>query len=308
MARRRKGRDISGWLVLDKPCGISSNHALGKVRHAFDAKKAGHAGTLDPMASGILPIAFGEATKTIPYMMDASKGYDFTISFGQSTDTLDAEGEVTASSDARPAKDRIAACLAQFVGQIEQMPPAFSALHVDGKRAYELARAGEKVALKCRIVTVFDLHLVAMPDADHAQFSVTCGKGTYVRALARDICAALGVEGHVNVLRRTRVGPFTENNSLPLDEVAKKVHIAPAAGPLLPLTTALDDIPACAVNESEARDLRQGRAIALGRQGDLPTAGDNPVLALMADQAVALCHVRDGQLRPFRVFNETQQE
>lgn len=308
MGRRKKGKDISGWLVLDKPSGISSNHALGKVRHVMQAKKAGHAGTLDPMASGVLPIAFGEATKTIPYMMDASKGYEFIIAFGSSTDTLDAEGMVIARSDARPSTSEILGVLPQFIGKIEQVPPAFSALHVDGKRAYELARAGERVELPARQVDIHDLSLVSMPDEDHASFSVSCAKGTYVRSLARDICAAMGVEGHVSVLRRTRVGCFDENNSLPLDEVLKKVHIAPAAALLLPLMTALDDIPECAIAQAEANDLRQGRAIALPAMIEPPASDEDPVVAICTGKAVALCHVRDGFLRPFRVFNETQQE
>lgn len=305
MGRRKKGKDITGWLVLDKPSGISSNHALSKVRHALQARKAGHAGTLDPMASGVLPIAFGEATKTIPFMMDASKGYEFTIAFGESTDTLDAEGEVIARHDARPSQDEITNVLPQFTGKIEQVPPAFSALHVDGKRAYELARAGEQVELAARRVEIHDLSLVSMPDDDHASFSVSCGKGTYVRSLARDICAALDVEGHVSVLRRTRVGCFDENNSLPLDEVLKKVHIAPAAALLLPLMTALDDIPECAIAQAEANDLRHGRAIALPEMIMPPASDEDPVVAVMSGEAVALCHVRDGKLSPFRVFNET---
>ncbi|PHR62319.1 MAG: tRNA pseudouridine(55) synthase TruB [Robiginitomaculum sp.] len=301
MSRRKKGRDISGWLVLDKQQGLSSNHALGKARYLLDAKKAGHAGTLDPMATGVLPLAFGEATKTIPFMMDATKGYQFTILFGSSTDSLDAEGKVLAESDARPTADAIRATLPDFIGKIEQVPPIFSAIHVDGQRAYKLAREGKEVELAARTVEVFELTMTGEEQGVSASFELVCGKGTYVRSLARDICARLGVEGHVNVLRRTRVGPFDESCAITLDDLQEMVHKAPAFEPNLPVETALADIPALAVTENEAKDLRQGRAILA--PATLNENDETVIVAKFAGTLVALTKIRDGQLCPFRVFN-----
>jgi len=216
MARKRRGNPVHGWVVLDKPLGLSSTQAVGKVRRLFQAQKAGHGGTLDPLATGILPIALGEATKTMPYMVDGVKGYQFTLTFGENTDTWDAEGAVTARSDVRPSKNEILGALPQFIGDIEQVPPRYSAIKVDGKRSYDLARSGEVVELKSRQVTVDSFELIEM-DADSATFDVACGKGTYIRSLARDLAAALGTCGHVTMLRRTRVGPFTLEQSFSLD-------------------------------------------------------------------------------------------
>src|SRR5262249_44748996 len=207
---RARGQRGGGWVVRDKPLGMGSTQAVGKVRWLFQAEKAGHGGTLDPLATGVLPIALGEATKTVPFVMDGRKEYRFTLRFGEARSTEDAEGAVTANSDVRPSDEAIRAALPRFLGTIEQMPPAFSALKIDGKRAYDLARAGETVELKPRQVTIERLEFLARPDVDHADFVVACGKGTYIRSLGRDLALALGTVGHLSALRRTVAGPFTE--------------------------------------------------------------------------------------------------
>jgi len=303
MSRRKKGRDLHGWLVLDKDIDISSNHALGKARWLLQAKKAGHAGTLDPLASGVLPLAFGEATKTIPYIMDATKAYSFTIAFGSSTDTLDSEGEVTARSDARPTREALEAVIPPFIGNIEQVPPIFSAIHVDGERAYKLAREGKKVELSARTVEILDLKIVADEPGGSVCFDLTCGKGTYVRSLARDICASLGVEGHVSVLRRTRVGMFHIDAAITLDELELMVHKAPALELKLPVATALADIPAWAVTETQALNIKQGRAIPAPAELITTHPEETVIVANLAGVLLALTKLRDGKLFPFRVFN-----
>ncbi|VAV91694.1 tRNA pseudouridine(55) synthase [hydrothermal vent metagenome] len=303
MSRRKKGRDVSGWMVLDKGLGISSNHALGKARWLMNAKKVGHAGTLDPLATGVLPLAFGEATKTIPFIMDASKEYEFTILFGSSTDTLDAEGKETASSDARPDREAMLAVLPKFLGKIEQIPPIFSAIHVNGERAYKLAREGKAVELSARTVEVLDLQLLADTPGHSADFALTCGKGTYVRSLARDICAALAVEGHVSALRRTRVGPFCQTAAITLDELEVMVHKAPAYEPDLPVETALADIPALALTKDQAQNVSQGRAIQAPAELIATSCNDAMIVAKTAGTLLALMQLRDGDLYPFRVFN-----
>ena len=218
--KRRKGNPVHGWVVLDKPYGVGSTPMVGKVRWLFSAAKAGHAGTLNPLATGILPIALGEATKTVPFMMDAAKSYTFQITWGETRSTQDAEGEVTATSDIRPTSDEITATLPQFIGDIEQIPPKFSAIKIDGERAYDLARAGGVVEIKSRPVRVDKFALIAATE-DTATFDVDCGKGTYIRSLARDLAAVLGTCGYVSVLRRTRVGPFTLEESITLDELTQ---------------------------------------------------------------------------------------
>ena len=214
MARRKRGKAVHGWLVLDKPAGMTSTQAVGAVRRAFDARKAGHAGTLDPLATGVLPIALGEATKTVPYAVEGEKGYQFTVRWGAETDTDDAEGRLVATSETRPDRGAIEPLLARFVGEILQTPPAFSAIKIDGERAYDLARAGETVELEPRLVRIDEFTLLHTPDRDTAVFEARCGKGTYVRALARDMGRALGCLGHVVALRRTRVGPFAEADAV----------------------------------------------------------------------------------------------
>ncbi|HLK25529.1 MAG TPA: tRNA pseudouridine(55) synthase TruB [Caulobacteraceae bacterium] len=314
MGRRRKGLPVSGWVILDKPQGLGSTQAVGRVRRAFEAQKAGHAGTLDPLATGVLPIALGEATKTVPYLVGSDKAYRFTIAWGASTDTCDAEGRITDVSEARPADAAVAAALGAFVGEISQVPPAFSAVKVAGERAYELARAGAAVELEPRPVVIHAARVVAAADRDHVEIDLVCGKGTYVRSLARDLAAALGVCGHVSRLRRTRVGPFTEADAVALEHLEDLCHRGRGLDALAPVETALDDIPALAVTNEEAFRLSQGRPIVLlPRQVEtlkarLPTPdgegfASRTVLARGNDGPAAICELRAGQLRPVRVFN-----
>jgi tRNA pseudouridine55 synthase len=300
MSRRKTGDKVDGWVILDKPVGLGSTPAVGKVRRLFGAQKAGHGGTLDPLASGVLPIALGEATKTVPFVMDGRKEYRFTVRFGEARSTEDAEGEVTATSDARPGDPEIRSALAGFIGDIEQIPPAFSALKVEGKRAYDLARAGHAVALKPRRILVERLELVGRPDANHADFVVSCGKGTYIRSLGRDLAQALGTVGHLSALRRTAAGPFREEAAISLSKLEALGHIPALLGALAPVATALDDIPALALTEAQANRLRQGQPVLLTR--DAPPSG-----ALLRAEAgsrlVALVRSDGASLKPVRVFN-----
>ncbi len=300
MARSRKGEKVDGWVVLDKAVGLGSTPAVGKVRRLFGAQKAGHGGTLDPLASGVLPIALGEATKTVPFVMDGRKEYRFTIRFGEARSTEDLEGEVTERSDARPSDEAIRAALPAFVGTIEQMPPAFSALKVDGRRAYDLARAGEAVDLKPRPVTIERLTLVGRPDPDHADFVVACGKGTYIRSLGRDLARSLGSVGHLSALRRTAAGPFRDAAAISLSKLEALGHIPALLGVLAPVETALDDIPALALTEAQADRLRQGQPVLLTR--DVPPPG-TLVRARAGSKLVALVRSDGFALKPVRVFN-----
>jgi tRNA pseudouridine55 synthase len=309
---KRKGLPLNGWFNLDKPVGLTSTQAMAKVRWLLKAEKAGHGGTLDPLASGILPIALGEATKTVAYVMDALKTYRFTVTWGESRATDDGEGEVLARSAQRPAPAAIAAALPAFVGEISQRPPIYSALKVAGERAYDLARAGEKVELDERIVFVESFELLACPTVDRAVFEVVCGKGTYIRALARDLAEKLGTLGYVSELRRLAVGRFTTENAIPLDVLEEKVHNTPAETLLLPLETALDDIPALAITELEAQRLRLGQRVSLlqaqhrDRLMALPEVvriGSDPVVMLCEGRAVGLGEVVAGELRTVRLFN-----
>ena len=297
---KRAKNKIDGWVVLDKPLGLGSTAAVGRVRWLFGAAKAGHGGTLDPLATGVLPIALGEATKTVPFVMDGRKEYRFTLCFGEARSTEDGEGDVTATSDRRPTDQEIRAALPAFVGEIEQMPPAFSALKIDGKRAYELARAGEAVDLKPRQVTIERLELLARPDADHADFVVGCGKGTYIRSLGRDLAVVLGTVGHLSALRRTVAGPFREEGAISLSKLEALGHIPPLLGALAPVATALDDIPALALTEAQADRLRQGQPVFLTR--DAPPSGAL-VRAECGQKLVALVRSDGASLQPVRVFN-----
>ena len=308
MGRRNKGQAISGWINLDKPYDLGSTQAVSKVRWLFDAQKAGHAGTLDPLATGVLPIALGEATKTVPFLVDADKSYRFTIAWGRTTATYDREGETIASSDVRPAPADVEAVLPRFVGEIDQVPPAYSAIKVDGERAYDLARAGQTVELASRKVTIFAARVIDAPDADHVTLEIDCGKGTYVRALVRDIAEALGACGHVSALRRTRVGRFTEQSAVALELLEDLGHKARQSELLLPVETALDDIPELAVTDEDAFRLKQGRPIVLvPRQVETLKArlkpGSRTVSAMAGGSVVALCEMRAGRLEPSRVFN-----
>lgn len=304
MARRQKNNFVHGWVLLDKPVGITSTQAVGAIKRLFGTSKAGHAGTLDPLASGMLPIALGEATKTVPFVQDGRKVYRFTVRWGVETATDDTEGEPVATSDVRPSADAVDAVLDEFEGEIEQVPPAFSAIKVDGERAYDLARAGEEVVLDARPVTIHTIDLVATPDADTAVFECECGKGTYVRALARDIGRRLGTRGHVVDLRRLVVGPYGEVDMIPLEKLQELAHEAGRDGlfaaALRPVETALDDIPALAVTEAEAGRLRSGQPILLRGQG---APVDGPAYATRKGELVALGEIEQGQLHPRRVFN-----
>ncbi|MDB5416582.1 MAG: truB, partial [Phenylobacterium sp.] len=273
-----------------------------------NAQKAGHAGTLDPLATGILPIALGEATKTVPFLMDADKTYRFIIAWGRTTVTYDREGEILAQSDVRPTPSQVEALLPRFVGEILQVPPAYSAIKVDGERAYDLARAGETVELKARPVVIHRAWVVEAADADHVTLEIDCGKGTYVRGLVRDIAEALGACGHVDELRRTRVGGFGEDSAVTLELLEDLGHKARLSEALLPVETALDDIPALAVTDEDAFRLKQGRSIVLvPRQVETVKArlkpGSRTVSAMAGGSVVALCEMRAGRLEPSRVFH-----
>lgn len=311
MARKRRGQPVHGWVVLDKPAGTGSTRAVSIVRRLFNAQKAGHGGTLDPLASGILPIALGEATKTVSWVMDGRKKYRFTVRWGEARDTDDGEGQVVETSDVRPDKDTIFACLDGFTGHIEQIPPAYSALKLDGKRAYDLARAGDEVVLKSRIVEIHDLSLIETPDSDHAIFEVSCGKGTYVRSLGRDIARKLGTVGYISALRRLAAGPFDESSAISLESLEGLVHSAPPSDLLLPVEAALDDIPAFTLDAEQADHLRHGRAVTIGGSPEgLPrqkgTLEDGTVVCAMADgRLVALARYEGMEIHPVRVLNMT---
>jgi len=307
MGRKRKGLAISGWINLDKPAGMTSSACVNAVRRATGAAKLGHAGTLDPSATGILPIALGEATKTMPYVTDSSKRYAFTVHWGARTTTDDADGEIVETSDVRPDRAGIEAALPAFVGAIEQVPPAFSAIKIDGERAYAKARAGEDFVLASRIIDVHGFALLEIIDENQARFTVTSGKGAYMRALARDLAIALGTCGHLSDLRRMSVGPFDESASISLEKLEELGHSAAASPILLPVETALDGIPALALSEREADMLRNGQAVPILRPQDkerIASAGDDGiVLVLEATTPVALVRVDGIQIRPVRVLN-----
>lgn len=308
MARKKKGDIVDGWVCLDKPFEMGSTEAVSRIRRLFNAQKAGHAGTLDPLASGILPIALGEATKTVPMMMEAQKVYRFTINWGVSTDSVDREGEIIGRSDVRPPVEAVKAALPAFVGEIDQTPPRFSAIKVDGARAYDLARDGVEFELQSRRVTIYSAEVSDAPDADHVELTIRTGKGVYVRSLARDLAVVLGAEGHVSALRRELVGPFSTENAVTLDSLEEMVHRGVASEGLLAVATALDDIPELAVTEQDAFSLRQGRPIVLlPRQvetlKDRLRDGSRTVSAFQGQTLVALCQLRAGRLEPDRVFN-----
>ncbi len=308
MARKKRGDVVNGWVCFDKPYEMGSTEAVSKLRRLFNAQKAGHAGTLDPLASGILPIALGEATKTVPFLMDAEKVYRFTVNWGVSTDSIDREGEIVGRSDVRPSIEAVKAALPSFVGDIDQTPPRFSAIKVDGQRAYDMARDGAEFELASRRVTIHEAAVTDAPDADHVEITMRTGKGVYVRSLARDLALMLGAEGHVSALRRERVGPFSVDNAVTLDILADLVHRDAASEGLLPVATALDDIPELAVTEQDAFSLRQGRPIVLlPRQVETlkgQLSGDARTVSVFLGQTlVALGQLRAGRLEPDRVFN-----
>jgi tRNA pseudouridine55 synthase len=293
---RRDKRDVHGWVVLDKPIGMTSTQAVAVVKRLFQAKRAGHAGTLDPLASGGLPIAMGEATKTVPFVMDGRKRYRFTVAWGEERDTDDTEGRVVKTSELRPSAESILALLPRFTGLIEQTPPQYSAIKVQGERAYDLARDGETVDLKPRPVEIHHLTLVEQPDSSHSVFEAECGKGTYVRALARDIGRLLGCFGHICALRRTLVGPFGEADMIPLEQLEALCDRAASgegslADALLPVETA------------DAARLHRGQAVLL-RGRDAPNSSGT-VYVTVAGRLLALAEIGNGELIPKRVFNLT---
>jgi tRNA pseudouridine55 synthase len=296
---------IDGWIVLDKPEGLTSTHAVARVKRLLGADKAGHAGTLDPLASGLLPIALGEATKTVSFAMDGRKVYRFTVKWGEERASDDREGPVTATSDRRPSRVEIEGVRGRFRGEIMQTPPAFSAIKVKGERAYDLARAGEAVDLAPRPVLIERLDLLDCPDSDHAVFETECGKGTYIRALARDMGRALGCFGHVAALRRTQVGSLGEADMISLDKLAEMSHKAPGhmaiTGVLRPLETVLDGIPALAVKDAEAQRLKQGQTVLL-RGANAPIA-EAAVLVTWGGKPLGICSIEQGALKPKRLFN-----
>ena len=304
-APRRRREAVHGWLILDKPYGMTSTQAVGKVRFLFNAEKAGHGGTLDPLASGLLPIALGEATKTVSYAMDGRKIYRFTARWGEERTTDDLEGVVSTTSDKRPSREEIESILPRFTGEIMQAPPAFSAIKVDGERAYDLARAGEAVELAERPILIEALKLVDIPDRDHATFEVTCGKGTYIRSLVRDMGRTLGTAAHVTMLRRVAVGPFTEDHMISLENLVELGHKAPGGdvktGALLPIETVLDGIPALAIDAEQARRLKLGQAVLL-RGANAPIAED-AVLVMSGGKPLGIGTVVQGSLKPKRLFN-----
>lgn len=306
---KRKKNAINGWLVLDKPFGLTSNEALGRIKRILSPQKVGHAGTLDPRASGLLPVALGEATKTVPFVMDGRKVYRFEVTWGAETDTDDTEGDVVATSDMRPAPEDIAAVLGEFVGTIQQVPPKFSAIKVAGERAYDLAREGEEVVLEARPIDVHRLDLVECPDQNRAVFEAECGKGTYVRALARDLGRRLGTCGHVTELRRLLVGPFGEEDLIGLDELMEAAEgLEEGAGIealveefVLPVREAMDNLIEIPVSRDDAVKIRKGMAVLLrGREAPLNT---EIAFASHANVPVAIGAIEKGRFQPTRVFN-----
>ena len=295
-APRSTRKDVDGWVILDKPVGMTSTHAVARLKRIFNAKKAGHAGTLDPLASGILPVAFGEATKTVPFVQDGEKAYRFTVRFGAETDTDDSDGKITAQSERRPAREEIIALLPQFIGTIQQMPPAFSAIKINGERAYDIARDGDSPALSARPVTIHALELLSA-EQDEAVFEARCGKGTYVRAIARDLGRMLGCFGHVTALRRTRVGPFTEADSIALSDLEEGGVEAAA---MRRVEAGLMELPRVIVDRDAAARLRRGQSILL-RGADAPA--DGSAYAACGGVVIAVGAVEKGELVPGRVFN-----
>jgi len=307
MARKRKGQPVHGWVVIDKPKGMSSSQVVGKVRFLLNAQKAGHGGTLDPLATGILPIALGEATKTVGFVMDGKKAYRCWVRFGEARSTDDAEGDVIETSDVRPTAAQIEAVLGEFEGDIEQTPPIYSAIKVDGQRAYKLARDNQDFEIKSRIVRIDSVRLVEMSEPDLAIIDVECGKGTYIRSLTRDLAVRLGTVAYVADLRRTQAGPFGENRAISLDSLEALGHSARLEEAVLPIMTVLDDIPALALTEVEAGNMRHGMPApaltVLKRTPDLKVVPGETVVVMDGDVPLALARIEGGEIRPIRVLN-----
>lgn len=300
--RGRPKNQLDGWIVLDKPVGLTSTQALGAAKRLFSPDKAGHAGTLDPLASGLLPLALGEATKTVPHVVDGEKSYRFTITWGAATDTDDADGAVIATSEVRPTREAIEAALPAFVGEVEQVPPRYSAVKIGGERAYDLARDGEAVELKPRIVTIRRLAIAGEPTRDSVTLEADCGKGTYVRAVARDLGERLGTVAHVSALRRTRVGPFGEEDMITLEALKNEAEADPQAAVdavLRDPADGLTELPCFPLDRNGAGRLRRGQSVLI-RPGD--PAVEGPIRAMLGEELVALCVAERGELQPTRVF------
>ncbi|MEO1136435.1 MAG: tRNA pseudouridine(55) synthase TruB [Pseudomonadota bacterium] len=306
--RRKKGRPVSGWLIIDKAYDFGSTEAVSKVKWLYQAQKAGHAGTLDPLATGVLPIALGEATKTAAFVMDAQKHYRFTARWGEARSTDDAEGEVIATSDKRPARDEIEAVLERFVGEIDQVPPQFSAIKIGGERAYDIARDGETVALEARRVMIHELRLIDMPSADEAVFEAVTGKGAYVRSLVRDMARALETEGYVNELRRLAVGPLRAEDGVTLADLEAMETVEQRDSALVPIANALSGMPQAAIDGPQADKLRRGQAAVVSPATAKGVRGEKAgvvegVLAVLHEDAIAICELDGLKLKPSRVFN-----
>ena len=307
MPRRKKGDPVSGWVIIDKPVGKTSAQVVNCVRRALNALKAGHAGTLDPLASGILPIALGEATKTISFAMDSLKDYQFDISWGEERDTHDSEGRVVAESNARPTEEQIITALPVFLGYIDQVPPIFSAIKINGRRSYDLARNQENVRLESRKVFVKSFSLINKKDENSATFMVTCGKGTYIRALARDLAVKLGTYGYISSLRRLKVGSFSENDAISLDYLETLAHSPANFNKLLPVEVALDGIPAMPLSGDQANRMRNGQSVPLEKEADwccsLTLEEGGIIYTMCSGLPVAIARLQQGFICPIRVLN-----
>ncbi|MDB2415169.1 tRNA pseudouridine(55) synthase TruB [Rickettsiales bacterium] len=290
--------NINGWLILDKPAGISSAHAVGRIKRLLNVKKVGHAGTLDPLASGVLPLAIGEATKTAQYAMSSTKSYKFTVKWGQRTSTDDLEGEVIATSDKMPSLCQIKEEIPNYIGQIMQTPPIYSAIKVKGQRAYKLARQGEEISLNPRPVDIYKFELLNS-DEESATFYIECGKGTYIRSIARDFAQSLGTQGHVTMLRRTKVGKFCEENTILLENIEKTMYKPESPGFILPVEAVLDDIPVLTFTPEEAMRISNGMSVMVNQNFD----SKKTVIARTEEKLIALCETSGGNIKPVRVFN-----
>ncbi len=305
--RKPKGRPISGWLILDKPFDFGSTEAVSKIKWLFNAQKAGHAGTLDPLASGMLPIALGDATKTVPYVMDGRKIYEFAVTWGEERTTDDMEGEVLNTSSNRPDEQAIRDLLPNYTGTIMQIPPQFSAIKIAGERAYDIARGGEEVEIPAREVEIHRITLIACPDENTAHFEVECGKGTYVRALARDMGRDLGCYGFISQLRRSMVAPFSEDAMVPLAKLVefeaiedRDERLAALDSYLIDTSEALSSLPHLIINDDQAHRLKMGNPILL-RGRDAPTQ-ESDAYATARGRLIAIGEIAEGEFRPKRVF------
>ena len=300
--KHQKGQDISGWLIIDKPTGMGSTPVVNQTRRLFDAKKNGHTGTLDPFASGVLPIAFGEATKLISYVTDGDKEYEFTVEFGATTDTLDLTGEIIQSGGRLPSREEILDILPTFIGKIEQTPPAYSAIKIKGQRAYDLARQGIEVDMPKRLIQIYNLEFLGMPSESSARFRVACSKGTYVRTLGADLAEKLGTYGHLTALRRTKCGKFTIADTILLENLKKIEYVNERQKQLLPLMTCLCDITVIAVREEDAAKLRQGQGVSPKNYETKHLIGQEAA-AVFNQQLVAMVRIEETRISPVRVFN-----